>query len=143
MTSEQTEAVAHRWHLEMVREGKLELADQILTPDVTIHGNQQVFQGTEAATQLAAGLKAAFPDIQIAHHETIVSGDSVAIRWTSDGTQQGDYFGVPPSGKRIHVEGIDVFHVQDGKIVEMWIEYDNLAVLQQMGAVPQAQPAGA
>ena len=50
---------------------------------------------------------------------------------------------MPPSGKRIHVEGIDVFHVQDGKIVEMWIEYDNLAVLQQMGAIPEAQPAGA
>jgi len=40
MTNDQTEAVAHRWHLEMVQEGKLELADQTLTPDVTIHANQ-------------------------------------------------------------------------------------------------------
>ena len=143
MTTHETEAVAHRWHLEMVQEGKLELADQTLTPDVTIHGNQQVFHGIEAAKQLAAGLKGAFPDLEIAHHETLVSGNSVAIRWTSDGTHQGDYFGVPPTGKRVHVEGIDVFHVRDGKIVEMWIEYDNLAVLQQMGAVPQPQQAGA
>jgi steroid delta-isomerase-like uncharacterized protein len=143
MTDDQTEAVAHRWHLEMVQEGKLELAEQTLTPDVTIHANQQVFQGRDAAKQLAAGLKTAFPDIQIAHLETLVSGDSAAVRWTSDGSHQGDYFGVPPTGKRIHVEGMDLFHVRDGKIVEMWIEYDNLAVLQQMGAIPEAQPAGA
>jgi steroid delta-isomerase-like uncharacterized protein len=143
MTTDQTEAVAHRWHLEMVQEGKLELADQTVTPDVTIHANQQVFQGTDAAKQLAAALKTAFPDIQIAHLETLASGTTIAIRWTSDGTHQGDYFGVPPTGKRIHVEGIDLFHVQDGKIVEMWIEFDNMAVLQQMGAVPEAQPAGA
>jgi steroid delta-isomerase-like uncharacterized protein len=143
MTNDQTEAVAHRWHLEMVQEGKLELAEQTPTPDVTIHVNQQVFQGTDAAKQLAAGLKAAFPDIQIAHLETLTSGASVAIRWTADGTHQGDYFGVPPTGKRIHVEGIDLFHVQDGKIAEAWIENDNLSVLQQMGAVPEAQPAGA
>ena len=102
-----------------------------------------MFQGRDAAKQLAAGLKTAFPDIQLAHLETLVSGDSAAVRWTSDGSHQGDYFGVPPTGKRIHVEGMDLFHVRDGKIVEMWIEYDNLAVLQQMGAIPEAQPAGA
>jgi predicted ester cyclase len=43
----------------------------------------------------------------------------MAIRWTSESTHQGDYFGVPPSGKRIHVEGIDLLHIQNGKIVEV------------------------
>jgi steroid delta-isomerase-like uncharacterized protein len=143
MTSEQTEAVAHRWHLEVVQEGNTGLADQILTPDVLIHVNGQESRGVDAAKQLATALKTAFPDIRITHDEVIVSGDRVAIRWTSDQTHGGDYFGVPASGKRIHIEGLDLFHIRDGKIAAMWIEFDNLGVLQQMGAAPQPQHVGA
>jgi len=143
MTSEQTEAVAHRWHLEVVQEGNTGLADQILTPDVLIHVNGQESRGVDAAKQLATALKTAFPDIRITHDEVIVSGDRVAIRWTSDQTHGGDYFGTPASGKRIHIEGLDLFHIRDGKIAEMWIEFDNLGILQQMGAIPEPQQAGA
>ncbi len=143
MTSEQNEAVAHRWHLEVVQQGNTGLADQILTSDVLIHVNGQEFRGVDAANQLATALKTAFPDIRITHHEAIVSGDRVAIRWTSDGTHQGEYFGVPPTGKPIHVEGIDLFHIRDGKIAEVWIEYDNLALMQQMGVAPQPQQVSA
>ena len=143
MTSEQNEAVGHRWHLEVVQEGNTGLADQILNPDVLIHVNGQESRGVDAAKQLATALKTAFPDIRITHHEAIVSGDRVAIRWTSDQTHGGDYFGTPASGKRIQIEGLDLFHIRDGKIAEMWIEFDNLGILQQMGAIPEPQQAGA
>lgn len=142
MTDEQIEAVGHRWHLEVVQDGKTGLADHILTPDVLTHVNGQEFRGVDAAKQLATALKTAFPDMQITHHEAIVSGNNVAIRWTSTQTHGGEYFGVPASGKQIQIEGIDLFHVRNGKIAEMWIEFDNMGVLQQMGAVSQPQPAG-
>jgi steroid delta-isomerase-like uncharacterized protein len=143
VTSDQNEAVAHRWHLEVVGAGNTELADHLLAPDVLIHVNQQDFRGVDAGKQLAQALKAAFPDVQISDHEAIVSGKSVAIRWTSDGTHQGEYFGVPPTGKPIYVAGIDLFHLRDGKIAEMWIEFDNLALMEQMGVAPQPQQVGA
>lgn len=143
MTSEQNEAVCHRWHLEVVQEGKTDLADQVLTPDVIIHGNGQEFTGVDAAKQLATALKTAFPDIRITHHEAIASDDRVAIRWTSDGTQSGEYAGIPASGQRIHFEGIDFFHLKDGKIAEIWIEYDNLGMAQQLGLLAQPQAARA
>lgn len=142
MTSEQNEAVAHRWHLEMCQEGKTELADQILTPDVTIHGNGQEFKGVDVAKQIAPTFKTGFSDLRITHHEAIASGDRVAILWTADGTHDGDYLGVPASGQRVHFEGIDLFHLQDGKIAEMWIEFDNLGMMQQLGLVSQPQAAG-
>jgi len=143
MTSEQNEAVAHRWHLEAVQEGNTDLADQILAPDVIVHGNGQEFRGADAAKQIAAALKVAFPDIRITHHEAIASDDRVAIRWTADATHGGDYVGMPASNQRIHFEGLDFFHLQDGKITEMWIEYDNLGMAQQLGLVAQPQSAGA
>ena len=143
MSSEQNEAVAHRWHLEVVQEGKTELADQVMTPDVIIHGNGQKFQGVDVAKQIATAYKTAFPDIRITHHEVIASDDRVAILWTADATHEGDYQGVPASGQRIHFEGIDFFHLQNGKIAEVWIEFDNLGMMQQLGLVSQPQAAGA
>jgi predicted ester cyclase len=136
MTADQTEAVAHRWHLEVVQAGQFAVADQILAPNVVIHANGQEIRGIEGAKQLATAIHTAFPDAQITHHEALVSGDRVAIRWSTDATHQGEYFGVAPTGKQVHLEGLDLFHFQGGKISELWIEYDNLGVLQQMGAVP-------
>ena len=142
MTPEEREALAHRWHMDLTQKGNLAAADEILTSDFVSHVNGQDMPGVEGAKQLATALRTAFPDLRITHHEAIVSGNRVAIRWTSDATHQGDYFGVPPTGKQVHVEGLDLFHIRDGKIAEVWIVFDNLSVMQQMGAVPQPQQAG-
>ncbi len=137
MTAETTEAVAHRWHMDLFQAGKLEVAEEILTPDFVAHANGQDFRGVEGAKQLATLIRTAGPDLHITHHEAIVTGDRVAIRWTSESTHQGDYLGVPPTGKPIHLEGLDLFHLQDGKITEVWIVYDNRNALQQMGVLAE------
>lgn len=137
MTPQETEALTHRWHLEAIQEGQTALVDEIVTPDVVIHANSTEVRGRDGAKGLATALKTAFPDVQITHHETLVAGERVAIRWSAEATHGGDYFGTPASGKRVRFEGLDLFHVRDGKIAECWIEYDNLGVLQQMGVIPQ------
>ncbi len=136
MTPEAAEALAHRWHMDLFQAGNLEVAGEILTPDFVAHVNGQEHRGVEGARQLATAIRTAFPDIRISHHEAIVSGNRVALRWTSDGTQHGDYLWVQPTGRRIHFEGLDLIHLRDGKIAEVWTEYDNLSVLQQVGAMP-------
>ena len=136
MTPQETEALAHRWHLEAIQAGHPEVVDEIATPDVAVHANSMEVRGRDAAKGLATALKAAFPDVQITHHEAIVAGERVTIRWSSEATHQGDYFGTPASGKRVRFEGLDLFHIREGQIAEVWIEYDNLGVLQQMGALP-------
>jgi steroid delta-isomerase-like uncharacterized protein len=142
MTPKETEALAHRWHLDVVQAGHLATVDEIATSDVLLHVNGQEIRGVEGAKQLATALRAALSDIKITHHEALVTDDRVTIRWTSDATHRGEYLGVPPTGKRIHIEGLDLFHVRNGKITEAWIEYDNLSVLQQMGVTPQEVQAG-
>src|SRR4051812_46507305 len=98
MIPDEIEAVAHRWHLEVVQAGKLDVAETILTPDVVVHANGQEVRGIDGVKQLASAFPIAFPDLQITHHESIVTGNRVAIRWTADATHQGDYFGMAPSG---------------------------------------------
>lgn len=138
MTDDANERAAHQWHLEMVQQGKVDLAEQVLDPDVVVHAGGQEFRGPEAATQLAQGLKAALPDMKITHHDVLSQGDQVAIRWTAIATHGGNYFGVPASGNAVNLTGIDWFRFKNGKISELWIEYDNALVLQQMGAMAQS-----
>ncbi len=137
MTMEATEVLAHRWHMDLVQAGNLAVADEILTSDFIAHVNGQEVRGVDGAKQLATMLRTAFPDLAITHHEAIVAGNRVAIRWSSESTHQGAYLGVPPSGKPIHLEGLDLLHLQDGKIAEVWIAYDNRSALQQMGALAE------
>ncbi|MDQ5854090.1 MAG: ester cyclase, partial [Chloroflexota bacterium] len=57
-------------------------------------------------------------------------------RWTGRGTQQGELFGIPPTGKPVTVSGMTMARIQDGQGVEAWTQSDNLGVLQQLGAIP-------
>jgi predicted ester cyclase len=53
-----------------------------------------------------------------------------------EGTHQGTFMGIPPTGKRVKVSGIDIFRLTGGKIVERWAEIDTPGMLQQIGAIP-------
>jgi steroid delta-isomerase-like uncharacterized protein len=137
MNAGMAEKLAHRWHMDLFQDGRIEVAEEILAPGFVAHVNGQEMQGADGARQLAAILRSAFPDLQITHQESLVAGDRVAIRWMVEGTHQGEYAGVPPTGEQVRVEGIDFFHLADGKIAEVWIAFDNAAILQAVGAVPE------
>jgi predicted ester cyclase len=62
-------------------------------------------------------------------------------RWSFQGTHRGEFFGVPPTGRTVTTSGIDIWRVRDGRIVENQQVVDNLGLLQQLGAVPQPEPA--
>ncbi len=68
--------------------------------------------------------------------EMIAEGDRVMVRWTSRGTHQGEYFGVPPTNKQVAYSGINIFRIADGKIAEIWDIYDRLWLWQQLGVLP-------
>jgi predicted ester cyclase len=84
---------------------------------------------------------AAFP---IAHGRggRAQSGDKAVVRVRITGTHEGEFMGVPPTGKRIDVQGIDIVRFgDDGKAVEHWGVTDAMTMMQQLGAVPEGRPA--
>jgi steroid delta-isomerase-like uncharacterized protein len=78
----------------------------------------------------------AFPDFEMSVEDTIAEGDKVVIRVTARGTHQGEFMGMPPTGRRIEVPLIDIARIRDGKIAEHWGVMDNAAMMQQLGAMP-------
>jgi steroid delta-isomerase-like uncharacterized protein len=137
MDTAANEAVAHRWHKEMFQEGQLEVADEILAQTFVFHSPVGEGKGPDAAKQLATGFRTVFPDLTIAHEDTVAAGDKVAIRWTARATHQAEFEGVAATGNPIRMSGIDIYQVVDGKLVEAWIEFDRRDVLQQMAAALQ------
>ena len=77
----------------------------------------------------------AFPDIHFTIDDMIAEGDKVVVRFTVRGTHQGDYLGVPPTGKQFAVNGIAIHRIVDGREVEVWDCVDILGMLQQLGAI--------
>jgi len=79
---------------------------------------------------------AAFPDAQVGIDGSVSGGDAVASRWTITGTHRGEFQGIPPTGRPIAMPGVDFSRVVNGKIAEHWAQFDIMAVLQQIGALP-------
>ena len=83
----------------------------------------------------------AFEGAHITVKDQIAEGDAVATRWEGRGRHTGELMGVPPTGKEIVVEGLNLTRLRDGKIVEEWSNWDTLGMLQQVGAIPSATAA--
>lgn len=132
-------ALADRFHTDIFQAGRLDVADEILSPDLVIHAPgypPEWARGPAGTKQLASAIIDGIPDRRIAHHETIAEGDLVMVRWSMTGTHGGDLMGVPPTGEPIDVTGFDLFRIADGKIAEVWQNWDQLGLMQQIAAIP-------
>jgi steroid delta-isomerase-like uncharacterized protein len=77
-----------------------------------------------------------FPDSRITIDECIAEGDNVVTRWNLTGTHQGDFQGLPATGRAVRFAGLEFNRVVEGRFVEHWSMFDNIALLRQLGAMP-------
>lgn len=135
---EANEAVVCRFVEEVVRKGNLDLVPEIFAPDYVAHdpANPTRRGGHEGARELVAMLHAGLRDIAYAVEQMIAEGDQVWYRFTLSGLHdKGPFMGVPPTGRRIVVGGVDLLRLSGGKIVESWSYADALGMLIQLGVI--------
>lgn len=99
------------------------------TPDVKVNSLEDFkqFLKQDAAT---------FPDSRMTIHHVVAEGDLVAFYATYVGTQKGQMGPFPPSNKQMSLEFAGVQRIENGKLAEMWLTWDNLAALTQLGHFP-------
>jgi steroid delta-isomerase-like uncharacterized protein len=118
--------------------GKVEELEPLLAADVVDHGvggpEDEDLRGSGAVREDVLAFREAFPDVEITLEDVFVSraGDRVTARWRLSGTQQGAFQGIPASGRRISMRGIDVLRIEGGRIAERWGSADELGLLQQL-----------
>lgn len=135
------EAIVRRLIEEGFNQGRLEVADELVSPRIVEH---QDFgpghaPGAEGVRAVIASLRRAFSDFHLAIEDLAVGGDVVWLRMTGSGTNDGSFMGHPPTGRRMRVAVFDALRVHDGRIVEHWGVPDRLGTLFQLGL---AQPPG-
>jgi steroid delta-isomerase-like uncharacterized protein len=111
--------------------------DEIAEADVVVHTPVPVqTTGADSLKQAMASLLQAFPDIELTVEDLIADGDRVAGRNAFGGTHEGEYMGLPPTGKRFAIEEIVIFRFVDGRIAESWAVVDVFSQMRQLGAIP-------
>ena len=132
---------------ESFNEGKLDLIDQLVAPDAVNHDpatppRMRQLRGPEVVKRTVSMYRAAFPDVRIIVDDVIAADDKVVLRWHSEGTHRGGLEGLAPTGAHASVTGIGIDRWKDGKIVEAWVEWDNLGLARQLGAAPPEGSVG-
>ncbi len=80
--------------------------------------------------------RAAFEDFELEVSELVAAGDLVANRVTWRATHTGELMGIPASGNRVEITATHIARVTDGQIVERWGNWDQMGLMQQIGAIP-------
>ena len=134
-------AVVERLRTEVYNAGSIDALPGIVAEGY-LHGsaNGPDALGIDAGGQQIGGFLAAIPDLDWTFDELIAQEDRAAARWTIRGTNEGDLFGFPASGKPVEYTGISFFTVACGKIVEFQTEMDVVGLLEQIGAPVTREP---
>ncbi len=82
-----------------------------------------------------AAFRQGIPDFTVKSQDTIAQGDLVVMRWRTEATHSGDLLGAPGSGRNVSFTGITIYRVANGRIAELWNEWDNLRLMQAIGAI--------
>jgi steroid delta-isomerase-like uncharacterized protein len=138
MSTEQNKALVRQLVEEGINQGNISVIDELLIPDFVEHEELPpgIPPGREGPKVLFTMLRSAFPDLKATIEHLIAEGDEVVLHMTWTGTHKGEFMGIPPTGKSISINVIDILGIAEGKFVEHWGVMDSMAMMQQLGVVP-------
>lgn len=120
--------------VELFGKARLELLEQLTTPDVIDHGGPPENQhGREGLERTIRWLHAGLDNLSYTPVDAFASGDKVTIRTTMSGTWAREWMGRQPTGRSFSVEHIHVFRLEGDRIAEHWAGRDDVGMLRQIG----------
>jgi predicted ester cyclase len=124
--------VVRRIFEECFNQGNHALCDEFVSPRfVGPHGT-----GPDGLRGTIAFVEKMYGDARYTIELLIAEGDLVAVRWTLSGTHHGPIFGTTPTGKPLVNQANAFYRLENGKIVETWLQSDQVGLLEQLGALP-------
>ena len=138
MSTEQNKELARRIVEEIFNQGNIGLTDELLASDFIEH--EELPPGMphdrEGVKQITIMFRNAFPDFHATIDGIVAEGDTVVIRQTWSGTHEGEFMGIPPTGKSVSFGVIDMIRIAEGACLEHWGQMDSMRMMQQLGAIP-------
>jgi steroid delta-isomerase-like uncharacterized protein len=143
MLAKKNERMIRRIYDELWNERKLEVADEIIAEGGTNYdtGLLPMPFGPEEMKGTVLMVTAAFPDNRHEVEDVVALDDKVVLRCTLTGTHEGPFMGIPPTGRKIEVNEIHIYRLEDGKAVEHRVGRNDLGAMRQLGVIADAVPA--
>jgi steroid delta-isomerase-like uncharacterized protein len=143
MAIQEHKSLIERFNDAVWNQGNLDVIDEVIGPEFIWHSAPPGIPPTrDGLRMMIAGFRAAFSDAVSKVDEQIAEGDSVAWRWTFQGTHTGELMGIPGTGSRVTFAGVSIDRFGGGRSVERRDYADMLGLMQQLGAVPAPQVQG-
>jgi steroid delta-isomerase-like uncharacterized protein len=138
MEAQDNRSVSRRFFEEVCTAGNLDTIDDLVTDDA-VHRDRDAaeYHGPEGIREWISGYRNAFPGLQVTVEKQVAEGDTVATRWTTEGTHQGELWGIPPTGNSFTITGVTLDRFVDGKIADSKESWDAWGMLQQLGILPE------
>ena len=144
MSTEANKTLVRRLVEEGINQANESVFLDLLSPDVVDHYARPGLPPGRAGWNLYRKLfRAAFPTGRWEIEDIVAEGDLIAARASFTGTHQGEFLGVPPTGRQVTVSAIHICRLADGKIVERWVNSDELGMLRQLGAIATPEQVAA
>jgi predicted ester cyclase len=125
--------LVRRFYEEVYGEWNMSLVDQVVSPLFTSHDWPEGSPtGPRGFGIFYAAIRTALPDARYEVDDLIAEGDKVVVRWRLIGTHQGEFRGIAPTGRAIELEGIAIYRVHGGKLMERWVVTDLYGVLERI-----------
>lgn len=133
--TQENKALIQRLYDEYFDKWNLAVANELIAPNFICHAiPANLPPGPQGFNQFYAWLRAAFADIRFTVNDLFGENDKVAIRWTWHCTHTGEYNGIAPTGKKISVQGIAIYRIDNNQAVERWVQLDIAGMLQEIQA---------
>lgn len=137
MTADENKAIVQRVYVEM--DLRKTAPEELYDDNFTLVFNGSSPMDREGAKQFATMFYAAFPDLTHTVKELVVEGDKVAAHVVARGTHQGELMGIPPTGRRIEVQALGIYHIARGRVIQQEGVFDQITMLQQLGVAPMPE----
>ncbi len=137
MTLVDTAALGRRFFEDTLGNGNWADARDFVSQDVVMHHPSSIdpIAGYGAFSGFLSQFRNGFSDFNMKAEDVVGAGDKVTVRWHMRGTQDGELFGIPPTGKKVDIQGISLLRFEDGKIVEDWVAEDTIGLMRQLGVI--------
>jgi steroid delta-isomerase-like uncharacterized protein len=126
--------IVRRYFEEVLTAGNLALIEELISQNYVSQypAGYELGGGPEDVRQIVTSVRRAFPDVHFTVEDLIAEGEKVVCRWTFQGVQEGDFMGIPATGRKATVMGIAVYRVVKGQIAEAWFTWDALGLMRQL-----------
>jgi steroid delta-isomerase-like uncharacterized protein len=111
--------------------------DELCDPGLVDHNPAPGHEPTLAGFKQKVGqFNSIFRDLDEDLQDIIASGDTVATRWVVTGSLRQEFMGIPATGQTVRVEGMNFYRLNDGRVTDIWTQFDGVGMMQQLGAIP-------